>query len=83
MAALLSAAKIIAENRANLKKKVVFCFQPGEEGKYGAQKLLEELPSLMEAVNKCFALHFHNAINPGEVKLEPGPVTALSNRFKI
>jgi metal-dependent amidase/aminoacylase/carboxypeptidase family protein len=61
----------------------VFCFQPGEEGKQGARKLFSSLPSLTEAVKSCYALHFHNALFPGWVKCDPGPVTALSNRFSI
>ena len=39
MAVMLSAAKLISKERAFLKKKVVFCFQPGEEGLQGARKL--------------------------------------------
>lgn len=81
MAIMLSVAKLVASERAFLSKKIVFCFQPGEEGKKGASKLLYAYPSLMEAVKNCYALHFHNAINPGWIKLDPGPVTALSNRF--
>ena len=83
MAVMLSAAKIIASERARLQKKVVFCFQPGEEGRKGASKLLNAYPSLKEAVKNCYALHFHNAIYPGWIKLDPGPITALSNRFQI
>lgn len=37
----------------------------------------------MEAVKNCFALHFNNAIYPGSLKIDSGPVTALSNRFTI
>jgi amidohydrolase len=33
MAVMLSTISIISRERADLKKKVVFCFQPGEEGK--------------------------------------------------
>ena len=80
---MLTAAKLIAEEKALLKKKVIFCFQPGEEGKKGANKLLKACPFLMEAVKNCYALHFHNAIYPGWVKIDPGPVTTLSNRFTI
>jgi amidohydrolase len=83
MAAMISTIKIVARERAELRKRILFCFQPGEEGKRGAYKLFNTRPSLMEAVNHCYALHFHNAIRPGQVKIDSGPVTALSNRFAI
>lgn len=40
-------------------------------------------PSLTEAVQHCFALHFNNSLPCGWVTVDPGPVTALSNRFTI
>ena len=83
MAAMLTAIKLISQERAFLQKKVLFCFQPGEEGKRGASKLLQQLPSLKEAVNRCYALHFHNGMYPGSVKIDSGSVTALSNKFSI
>ena len=83
MTMMLLAASIIVKERANLNKKVILCFQPGEEGRKGASKLFEACPSLLEAVKNCYALHFHNAIRPGWIKLDPGPVTSLSNRFCI
>jgi len=83
MAAMISTIHIVARERAHLRKRVLFCFQPGEEGKRGAEKLFSNHPTLTEPVNCCFAIHFHNAIKPGQIKIEAGPVTALSNRFTI
>lgn len=83
MAVMLSTVRIVARERSCLNKKVTFCFQPGEEGKRGAQQLFKWCPSLTETVNHCYALHFNNAALPGCLKLDPGPVTALSSRFTI
>jgi metal-dependent amidase/aminoacylase/carboxypeptidase family protein len=59
---LLMAAKIIVANKEKLRKKVTFCFQPGEEGKRGAFKLFNAYPTLLDNIDHCFALHTDSSI---------------------
>jgi hippurate hydrolase len=40
MTALVGAARLLAERRDRLAGRVVFCFQPGEEGHDGARKMI-------------------------------------------
>ena len=42
MAMLLGAATLLAGGASELTRDVVFCFQPGEEGQGGAEKMIEE-----------------------------------------
>ena len=83
MAILLMAAKIIVANREKLRKKITFCFQPGEEGKRGAYKLFTSYPSILDNIDHCYAIHADNSMKAGQIKLAKGPVSALSNRFSI
>ena len=47
MASLYTALLYTAKNKQNLKRNVIFCFQPGEEGVGGASKLFKERPDLV------------------------------------
>ena len=38
---------------------------------------------MLDRVDHCYALHLNNIIYPGTIKLDSGPVTAISNRFVI
>ena len=43
-AMLASAARVLVDRRSELKGRVVFMFQPGEEGGFGARVMLRERP---------------------------------------
>lgn len=45
--------------------------------------MFQYYPSLTEAVQHCFALHFNNSLPSGWATVDSGPVTALSNRFTL
>lgn len=51
MATLFTALLYTAKNKQYLKRNVVFCFQPGEEGVGGASKLFKERPDLLKEVD--------------------------------
>jgi len=42
VAILLAAAKTLASRRAEIPGTIVFCFQPGEEGHAGNQKMIDD-----------------------------------------
>jgi metal-dependent amidase/aminoacylase/carboxypeptidase family protein len=83
MASLYTALKHAAKNRDQLKRNLIFCFQPGEEGKAGASKLFKAKPDLLEGVHNCYALHFMNAAYPGVIALAKGAVTAMTSSLTI
>ncbi|WP_190814992.1 M20 metallopeptidase family protein [Saccharopolyspora pogona] len=77
-AALVGAARLLSAEREVLAGKVVFMFQPGEEGHGGAQLMLDE--GLLDAAGArpdfAYALHVLADRPRGLVLCRPGPVMA-------
>jgi len=80
-AMLLGAAKILAERRSELRGRVRFMFQPGEEGFHGAQYMIDE--GVLDGVDKCYALHCTTNLAAGVVAGRAGPMLASADEFKI
>lgn len=80
---MISAIHIVANYRVALKRNIVFCFQPGQEGKGGAAKLFKIKPDLLDNIDQCFALHLANNAFVGSISIDTGAITALSCRFKV
>ena len=74
------AAKLLAGRRADLAGRVLFMFQPGEEGHHGARYMLEEglldVPDLADGtaspVTGAFALHITSALPSGWLSSRAG-----------
>ncbi|KOV95551.1 M20 metallopeptidase family protein [Streptomyces sp. NRRL B-3648] len=85
MAMLVGATRLLAGRRDALAGRVVFMFQPGEEGEHGARHMIEE--GVLEAsgarADAAFALHVHPNLPAGAVRLRPGPQMAASDRFRV
>ncbi len=83
MSSLLGAAKILSLHRDQLKKKVIFLFQPAGEGRGGARTLIEN--NFLENFNigNCIALHWWSELSYGELFMRKGVLTALSDRIHI
>ncbi|MFI9251776.1 M20 family metallopeptidase [Streptomyces sp. NPDC053069] len=84
-AMLVGAARLLAERRERIAGRVVFMFQPGEEGNHGARHMMEEgvLEASGRRADAAFALHVHPNLPAGELRLRPGPQLAASDRFRI
>ncbi|MGV9426902.1 M20 metallopeptidase family protein [Streptomyces sp. NPDC003656] len=85
-AALVGAARLLAERRDELAGDVVFMFQPGEEGCGGAQLMIDEgvLDAAGERVAAAYALHVGAALLPhGWVATRPGPVMAAADVLAV
>ncbi|MGB0111717.1 MAG: M20 family metallopeptidase, partial [Ilumatobacteraceae bacterium] len=90
-AMLSSAARVLSERRDDFAGRVLFMFQPGEEGHHGARFMLEEglldVPDLSDgtpsAVNAAFALHITSALPSGWVSSRPGAVMASADTMSI
>jgi hippurate hydrolase len=85
VAMLVSAAKLLCARQAELAGRVVFMWQPGEEGYGGAPIMLEEgvLDAAGPAVESAFALHITTQQASGVVAVRPGPAMASSDTIRI
>jgi hippurate hydrolase len=84
VAMLVGAARMLAARRAELRGRVVFMFQPGEEGHHGARIMLEE--GLLERVDPpsaAFAIHITPTIPAGIVATRGAALLAANDEFVI
>lgn len=90
-AMLVGAATMLTERRDELAGRVLFMFQPGEEGHHGARFMLDEglldVPPLRDGsaspVDAAFALHITSAMPTGWVSTRGGPVMASADTMMI
>jgi hippurate hydrolase len=90
-AMLAGAAKLLANHRADIAGRVLFMFQPGEEGHHGARYMLEEglldVPDLADGtpspVTGAFALHITSALPSGWLSSRQGSIMASADRLLI
>jgi hippurate hydrolase len=91
VAMLVGAARLLHDRRHELKGRVLFMFQPGEEGYFGARYMLQEgmldvppLPDGSESpVTGAFAIHTTAALPNGFVSVRGGPMMASSDRVVV
>lgn len=86
VAMLVGAAKLLAARREEIAGRIVFMFQPGEEGYHGARYMLDE--GLLdqdgaEPVSGAFALHITTQFPSGTVNLRGGPQMASSDTLRV
>jgi hippurate hydrolase len=87
VAMLASAARVLAERRDQLAGRVLFMFQPGEEGFHGARHMIDE--GLLDRTGPAgrpeaaYALHISATLPAGEVHVRPGPLMAAADTIKV
>jgi amidohydrolase len=82
VAMLAGAARLLTARRAELAGRVVFMFQPGEEGYAGARVMLDE--GLLERtgpVDRAFAIHITPILPTGMVASRSGTLMASADAF--
>jgi hippurate hydrolase len=90
-AMLSTAAKVLSAHRDEIAGRVLFMFQPGEEGHHGAKYMLEEglldVPDLEDGtpspVTGAFALHITSVMPTGMVGTRGGAIMASADQFLI
>ena len=90
-AMLVGAAKLLSAHQDDIPGRVLFMFQPGEEGHHGAKFMLDEglldVPALADgtpsSVTGAFALHITSTLPTGRVATRVGPCMASADRFTI
>ena len=81
MAMLLGAAKLLAASRDRLRRDVVLCFQPAEEGAGGAEAILGSGVLEEHGVGEAYGLHLWSAFPSGTIQVRPGPTMAAQDEF--
>lgn len=81
MTAALGAARLLAARREALSGAVVFLFQPDEEGRGGAQRMIEA--GALEGVDAVFGAHVSPELPLGAVGVRYGKFYAASDTFRI
>lgn len=81
-AVLLGAARYLAETR-NFNGRVVFIFQPAEEGLGGAKAMLDDGLFGRFNCDAIYALHTWPGLPPGVIGVNPGPMMAAADSFEI
>jgi amidohydrolase len=83
VAILLAAAKTLAARRAEIPGTLVLCFQPGEEGKAGAAKMIKDGVLENPHVDRTFALHVYSGLDVGKIGVRDGPYFASADEYDL
>lgn len=81
-AMLASAARILCSKRNELSGRILFMFQPGEEGHHGAKLMLEEGLLGDPLPDAAFALHIWPTLPHGSVACRAGAMLASTDTLK-
>jgi hippurate hydrolase len=83
VAMLVGAARLLAARRTALAGRVVFMFQPGEEGYHGAKVMIEEGLLDTHRPDAAFGLHVGARHPAGVVATRGGAMLASGDTFQI
>ena len=83
MSMLLGAATMLSERREELDRDVLFCFQPGEEGYGGGEKMIQQGVLDLTPIGSAYALHLWSPLPAGTVHVRPGPMMAAQDSFTV
>lgn len=81
VAMLAGAATLLSDNRSELRGRIRFMFQPGEEGYHGARYMIEE--GLLDGVDRAFAVHVDTNQTAGSILCRGGPMFASSDELHV
>ena len=82
-AMLATAAKVLCGARERLAGRVLFMFQPGEEGFHGARHMIDDGLLDDPAPDAAFAIHIAPNAPAGMLSSKAGPLLASADRLKI
>ncbi|MFN8514306.1 MAG: amidohydrolase [Chloroflexia bacterium] len=72
-AMLLAAARVLHRHRQEIPGTIVFCFQPAEEGRGGAKKMVAEGVLANPTVDAAIGLHLMQDLPLGIIQPTPAP----------
>ncbi|HLT19212.1 MAG TPA: amidohydrolase [Thermomicrobiales bacterium] len=82
-AILLSAARMLYARRDEIPGTIVFCFQPAEEGRGGARRMIEDGVLEDPEVDAAIGLHLLSDFPVGTAVVVDGPTMSGSDRFNV
>jgi hippurate hydrolase len=90
-AMMVQAARVLSQRKSDITGRVLFMFQPGEEGYAGAQFMLDEglldVPKHKDGsdspITGAFALHIGTELPVGMVGIRGGSIMASSDKLTI
>lgn len=82
-AMLLSAAKVLNDNRDRIKGRVYLMFERGEEGSGNLYYLMQYIQQNKLHIDATFAEHTDVLLNAGEISCQPGPMHAGAVGYQI
>ncbi|MDW7669165.1 MAG: M20 family metallopeptidase [Bacillota bacterium] len=81
MTMLIGLIKVLAKK--NLKRDVLFLFQPGEENVGGAEKVLQDKNFQKHKIESIYGCHLDPSIEEGKIGINSGPLMAQDILFDI
>jgi hippurate hydrolase len=81
-AMLATAARLLCARREELAGRILFMFQPGEEGHHGARHMLEEGLLGAPLPDAAFALHIWPTLEKGVVACRSGAMLASTDTLR-
>ena len=81
-AMLAAAARLLCARRATIAGKILFMFQPGEEGHHGARAMIAEGLLDDPVPDAAFALHIWPNLPGGAVACRPGAMLASTDTLR-
>lgn len=83
MTMLMGLAVYLSKNLQDLNQRVVFIFQPAEEGPGGAKPMIEAGIIEKYGIDEVFGIHLHPEFEEGQLALRDGPVMAMTGEFDL
>jgi len=80
-AMLVGAARLLADRRHEIRGRVRFMFQPGEEGGGGAPVMIDE--GVLDGVDRAFALHISPNLPAGWAGCRAGSLLASTDELSV
>ncbi len=82
-AMMLTAARVLMSRREEIPGTIVFCFQPAEEGRGGAKKMIADGVLENPTVDAALGLHVMQEVPLGVIVAYPGPSMAAADSFRV
>ncbi|HXV75982.1 MAG TPA: amidohydrolase [Candidatus Polarisedimenticolaceae bacterium] len=82
-AMLLGAAKLLEARKSELRRDVVFCFQPAEEGLGGAERMIDDGVLELVETGSVFGLHLWSGAEVGTAMMRAGPAMAAQDEIEV